>query len=82
MPKRTATVAARSTIPTPDDRPLLDLWPEAARALGIGRSRAYEMAAAGDFPVEVLRFGARWKVRTADLRQYLRLDRRESAASA
>jgi hypothetical protein len=32
------------------------------------------MAAAGEFPVDVLRIGGKWKVRTVDLRRYLGLD--------
>jgi hypothetical protein len=61
-------------IPLPEHQPMLDLWPDGAEAIGVGRSSAYAMAAAGTFPVEVLRIGGLWKVRTADLRRYLRLD--------
>jgi hypothetical protein len=61
-------------IPLPEQQPLVDLWPDAAEAIGIGRSSAYTQAAAGTFPVEVLRIGGLLKVRTADLRRYLRLD--------
>ena len=34
------------------------LWPTAARALGIGRTKAHQLARAGQFPVPVLRLGA------------------------
>ena len=41
----------------------------AAKAFGIGRSLAYELADPdrGEFPVEVLRFGSRLRVRTIDV---------------
>jgi hypothetical protein len=61
-------------LPDPEVQPLVDLYPDAADAIGVGRSSAYNMAAAGTFPVEVLRIGWFWKVRTADLRRFLRLD--------
>lgn len=61
------------TVPLPGDKPLLDLL-EAAPLLGIGRSTAYELAKRGKLPIEVLRIGARYKIRTADLRRYLGLD--------
>ncbi len=40
---------------------------EAARALGIGKSSAYEMAAAGTFPARIFRVGAKWRVSARDL---------------
>lgn len=43
----------------------------AGRALGLGRSKAHEMARAGEFPVPVLRLGTRWRVPTAELRRLL-----------
>jgi hypothetical protein len=61
-------------IPLPEEQPIVDLWPDAAEALRIGRSSAYAQAADGTFPVEVLRIGGLLKVRTADLRRYLGLD--------
>ncbi|WP_228562321.1 helix-turn-helix domain-containing protein [Catenulispora rubra] len=45
---------------------VLDI-PSAGRLLGIGRFRAYRLAAAGEFPCRVLRVGCGWKVPTADL---------------
>lgn len=39
----------------------------AARALGIGRTKAHELARAGEFPVSVLRIGRHYKVRRAEL---------------
>ncbi|MEU4643672.1 helix-turn-helix domain-containing protein [Micromonospora sp. NPDC023814] len=39
----------------------------AARALGVGRTKAYELAKSGTFPCPVLRIGNTYRVRTADL---------------
>ena len=39
----------------------------AGRALGIGRTRAFELARRGDFPVPVLRVGLTYRVPTAPL---------------
>jgi hypothetical protein len=39
----------------------------AGRALGIGRTRAYELARAGQFPCPVIRSGRIWLVPTAGL---------------
>lgn len=39
----------------------------AARALGVGRTKAYELAKIGAFPCPVLRIGTTYRVRTADL---------------
>ncbi|GAA2634963.1 hypothetical protein GCM10010399_79590 [Dactylosporangium fulvum] len=41
--------------------------PTAAAVLGIGRSTAYALAAAGDFPVPVLSVGRRYRVVVAYL---------------
>lgn len=41
--------------------------PTAGRALGIGRSTAYELARRGDFPVPVLALGNKFRVNRADL---------------
>lgn len=39
----------------------------AGRALGLGRTRAYELARAGRFPCPVIRAGKTWLVPTAGL---------------
>jgi len=46
----------------------------AARALGLGASTAYQLAAAGEFPVRVLRAGCRYVVPTAGLREVLGIE--------
>jgi len=45
----------------------------AARALGIGRTRAFELARRGAFPVPVLRVGVTYRVPTAPLLRILGL---------
>jgi len=45
----------------------------AARALDIGRTRAFELARRGDFPVPVLRVGVTYRVPTAPLLKLLGL---------
>ncbi len=39
----------------------------AGRALGMGRTRAYQAAKAGEFPIPVLKLGRSYRVVTADL---------------
>ncbi|WP_329334675.1 helix-turn-helix domain-containing protein [Streptomyces sp. NBC_01352] len=53
--------------------PLVSLA-QAARALGIGTTTAYDLRRRGQFPVPVLRVGFRYRVRTADLIRYLEAD--------
>jgi excisionase family DNA binding protein len=45
--------------------------PTAARALGLGRSTAYELARRGEFPCRVLRVGSSYRIPTADLMRVL-----------
>jgi hypothetical protein len=66
-------VRVRRAVPDPEVEPILPLWPDSARPLDIGRARAYEMARQGTFPVEVMKIGGKWKVRTVDLRRFLGL---------
>ncbi|GAA0400672.1 helix-turn-helix domain-containing protein [Micromonospora gifhornensis] len=47
----------------------------AARALGIGRTKAYELAKIGEFPCPVLRIGTSYRVRTADLLKLIGIER-------
>jgi predicted DNA-binding transcriptional regulator AlpA len=46
--------------------PTVDLM-TAARALGIGRTKAYELARHGEFPCRIIRIGDLYRVATADL---------------
>jgi excisionase family DNA binding protein len=48
--------------------------PTAARALGLGRSTAYELARRGEFPCRVLRVGSSYRVPTADLMRVLGIE--------
>lgn len=52
----------------------------AARALGLGRSTAYELARRGEFPCRVLRIGSSYRVPTADLLRVLGIDLGEQPA--
>ena len=46
----------------------------AARAIGLGRTRAYQLARRGQFPCKVIRIGTSYRVVTADLRRLLGLE--------
>ncbi|WP_066946634.1 helix-turn-helix domain-containing protein [Microtetraspora fusca] len=46
----------------------------AARALGLGRTKAYELAKKGEFPCRVIRVGVAYLVPTAELLKLLGLD--------
>lgn len=46
----------------------------AARALGLGRSTAYELARRGAFPCRVLHVGSSYRVPTAELLRVLGID--------
>lgn len=61
-------------IPWPEEEPTVPLWPDAAQAVGIGRSMAYELAESGEFPCAVMRVAAKWVVPTAGLRAALPQD--------
>lgn len=49
----------------------------AARALGVGRTKAYELAKRGVFPCPVLRIGTTYRVRTADLLRLVGIERQQ-----
>jgi hypothetical protein len=56
--------------------------PTAARALGLGRSTAYELARRDEFPCRVIRAGSSYRIPTADLLRVLGIeptDERESS---
>lgn len=48
-------------------RPKLVPLTEGVRQLGISRPTAYRLIASGKFPLNVIRVGSRWFVRTADI---------------
>lgn len=60
--------------------PIVNL-PTAARVLGIGRGTAYDLAGRGEFPVPVLRLGARWRVPTSGLLDLLGIKRPSTNAA-
>jgi predicted DNA-binding transcriptional regulator AlpA len=43
----------------------------AARAFGLGRTTAYQLARRGEFPCRLIRVGASWRVPTAELARVL-----------
>jgi hypothetical protein len=43
----------------------------AARALGIGRTKAYQLAHTDQFPVRIIRIGTNYHIPTADLLRIL-----------
>lgn len=49
----------------------------AGRAFGIGRTKAHELARSGEFPCQVLRVGAKYRVPRAAIFEALGLDRRD-----
>jgi hypothetical protein len=51
--------------------PPMVTFPIAARALGIGLSKAYELRATGDFPVPVIKHGSRGVVQRSALLRHL-----------
>jgi hypothetical protein len=56
----------------------------AARALGIGRTKAYELARSGEFPCRIIRIGDLYRVVTADLIRLLGMstDRHQAPPNA
>ena len=50
--------------------PTVDLM-TAARALGIGRTKAYELARRDEFPCRIIRIGDLYRVVTSDLTRLL-----------
>ena len=58
-------------IPHPQNVPTISLWPQAGRALRLGRSATYAAAKRGEIPT--IRLGRRIVVPTAGLRKLLQL---------
>lgn len=73
--KNTGKRVAKAAKPATVDE--IRKWPAAvglkmaARALGIGMTKAYELARADTFPVRLLPLGGTYRVPTADLMEYL-----------
>jgi predicted DNA-binding transcriptional regulator AlpA len=57
---------------------VVSLWPDAAKALGVSRTHAYDSVADGTWPTSVLRVGRAIRIPTAELRAVLGID--DSAA--
>jgi hypothetical protein len=53
--------------------PTIDLL-TAAAALGMGRTKAYELARKGQFPCKIKRIGNSYRVVTPDLLRYLEVE--------
>jgi excisionase family DNA binding protein len=53
----------------------------AARALGLGRSTAYELARRNEFPCRILHVGSSYRVPTAELLRLLGIDPAELNAT-
>lgn len=53
----------------------------AGRAIGVGRSKSYQMVAEDTFPLKVLRLGHRYRIVTADLLSLLGVAPNTSAAA-
>lgn len=60
-------------VPDPQECPTVPLWPDAGRALGLGRSATYDAAERGEIP-GLIRIGRKLVVATAALRRALHLD--------
>ena len=63
---------ALKALPTPDQQPTLNVWPETGQILGLSRGAAYQAVERGEIPV--IRVGRRLLVPTAALRRMLGLD--------
>jgi excisionase family DNA binding protein len=59
-------------VPTAQQRPTMNLWPEVGEILGLSKASVYAAAASGEIPT--IRVGRRLLVPTAALRRMLALD--------
>ncbi|MBB6396725.1 excisionase family DNA binding protein [Actinomadura coerulea] len=46
----------------------------AARAIGLGRTRVYQLARQGEFPCKVIRIGTSYRIVTVDFRRLLGIE--------
>jgi predicted DNA-binding transcriptional regulator AlpA len=51
--------------------------PTAARVIGVGRTKAYDLVRLGQFPVRVIAYGKSYRVTRADLLSFLGITDRE-----
>lgn len=63
MPRRARAMTRSELLALPTSTDLVT----AGRAIGVGRSKAYEMAQAGTWPTRLLRLGNAYRVPTAEL---------------
>jgi hypothetical protein len=66
------TERTQSGVPSPDQQPTLNLWPETGHILGLSKQSVYNAARCGEIPT--IRLGKRLVVPTAALRRLLSLD--------
>ncbi|RSN07366.1 DNA-binding protein [Nonomuraea sp. WAC 01424] len=67
----TSTIPAQSQATEALERPEVVSLLTAGRLLGMGRTKAYRLAKAGEFPCRVLRIGGRYAVPVRGLRALL-----------
>jgi hypothetical protein len=64
---------AQHVLPDPETTPTIPVWPDAGRAVGMGRSATYDAVRRGELPT--VRVGRRVLVLVRPLRELLGLDR-------
>ena len=74
QPQEEAIESRRPTISQLADLPVTISLMTAAQILGIGRTKAYELARHGEFPCLVIRVGDLYRVSTTDLLRLLGAD--------
>jgi len=67
-------------IPDAEDQPLIALWPDAGKALGLSKWATYSARDKGQLPIQVI--GSRTYVLTAELRRQLGLPVTSSESTA
>jgi excisionase family DNA binding protein len=66
------TEIASVGVPTAEERPTLNVWPETGRLLGLSKAATYAAVQSGELPA--IRVGRRLLIPTAKLRRMLGLD--------
>ncbi|KFG75651.1 helix-turn-helix domain-containing protein [Streptomyces mutabilis] len=62
--------------------PVAVKFDDSNRALGLGRTTAYELARRDEYPLPLLRLGRSYRVRRADILRYLGIEDQITAAPA